>query len=116
MGSVRGDRARGRSSHEQVEAEAEVVAPRLIKVAVILSRPDAEKLGVAEGGIVTISANGATVDVPVHVNRRFIEGVAVLPRNLAGRPAEKLVVPDGLYTTVQIEKAVVAEPLVEAAV
>lgn len=93
-------------------AEAEVVAPRLTKVAVMLSRPDAEKLGVSEGDLVTISASGNTIEVPVHINRRFIEGVAVLPRNLAGRPAEKLVGPDGLYTTVQIEKAAVVEMVV----
>jgi NADH-quinone oxidoreductase subunit G len=97
-------------------AEAEILEPRLTKVEVMLSRPDAERLGLNEGDVVTISHNGSAVDLPIHINRRFIEGVAVLPRNLAGRPAEQLVGSDGLYASVQIEKAAVAEPVVEAAV
>jgi hypothetical protein len=58
------------------------------------------------GDTVTISGNGTSLDLPVQVNRTLTEGVAVLPRNLAGRPAERLVGPGGLYARVKIEKGV----------
>ena len=53
---------------------------------------------------VTLSQNGTSLVLPVQVSRMVSEGVAVLPRNLAKRPAEKLVGPSGLYATVKVEK------------
>jgi len=85
-------------------AEADVVKAHITQPQILLSRFDAERLAVTNGDIVTVSQNGASVDAPVQVTRMLSEGVAVLPRNLAGRPAEKLVGPDGVYTTVQVEK------------
>ena len=70
----------------------------------MLSPRDAAALALAGGDTVTVSQNGTAVNVPVQVIRMLAEGVAVLPRNLAGRPAEKLVGPDGIYTIVQVEK------------
>jgi anaerobic selenocysteine-containing dehydrogenase len=70
----------------------------------LLSRPDAEKLGVSAGDTVTVSQNGIAVALPVQVNRTLTAGVALVPRNLEGRPAEKLIGADGLYTTVTVEK------------
>jgi NADH-quinone oxidoreductase subunit G len=85
-------------------AEAEVVQTHINPPQILLSRPDAKKLGLAPGDQVTVSQNGVSVDVPVQVNRMLDEGVALLPRNLAGRPAEKLVGPAGLFTSVKVEK------------
>ncbi|MEM7346866.1 MAG: molybdopterin-dependent oxidoreductase, partial [Chloroflexota bacterium] len=85
-------------------AEAEIVQPRLTPAEIVLSRVDAEKLAVSNGDQVKISQNGTTIDLPVHINRTLTEGMALLPRNLTGRPAEKLIGEAGLYATVKIEK------------
>jgi predicted molibdopterin-dependent oxidoreductase YjgC len=85
-------------------AEAEVVKAHLGQPQIGLSRPDAERLGLTSGDTVTISGNGTSLDLPVQVKRTLTEGVAVLPRNLVGRPAEKLVGPGGLYAKIKIEK------------
>jgi NADH-quinone oxidoreductase subunit G len=85
-------------------AEAEVVQAHITPPQISLSRPDAKKLGLATGDLVTVSQNGVSVDVPVQVNRMLEQGVALLPRNLAGRPAEKLVGPTGLFANVKVEK------------
>ena len=86
-------------------AEAEVVAAHILEPQLMLSSRDAQKLGVAMGDTVTVSQNGTSVTVPVHIERTVSEGVALMPRNLAGRPAEKLVGPNGLYSTVKVEKS-----------
>ena len=86
-------------------AEAETVAAHILEPELMLSGHDARKMGLANGDEVTVSQNGATVTVPVRINRTVSEGVALMPRNLAGRPAEKLVGPDGLYSTVNVEKS-----------
>ncbi len=92
-------------------AEAEIVQPRLAKAEVLISRPDATKLGISNGDSVTISQNGTLLSLPVQVSRMMGEGVAMISRNLNERPAEKLVGPDGLYATVTIEKAVEEVPV-----
>jgi len=71
-------------------AEAEVVKNHVVKPMLWLSRADASKLGVADGEQVTVSRHGVAVTVAVQIYRLLNEGVAVLPRNLAGRLAEKL--------------------------
>lgn len=85
-------------------AEAEVVAAHLHRPQALLSKADAQKLGVGNGDMVTLSQNGTSVALPVQVNRKLSEGIVVVPRNLAGRLAEKLVGVSGLYTTVKVEK------------
>jgi NADH-quinone oxidoreductase subunit G len=86
-------------------AEAEVVKAHIHQPQLILSRGEAQRLGVANGELVTISRNGTSLSLPVKIDRKAGEGLALLPRNLAGRPAEKLVGPAGLYTTVKVEKS-----------
>jgi predicted molibdopterin-dependent oxidoreductase YjgC len=86
-------------------AEAKVVESRINQAKVLLSRADAGRLGVKTGDTVTVSQNGASVALPVQINRMVNEGVVVVARNLAGRPAEKLVGPTGLYTNVKLEKS-----------
>jgi hypothetical protein len=71
-------------------------------------------LGVRNGDSVTLSQNGTSISLPVQVNRRMSQGVALLPRNLAGHPAEKLVGVDGVYATVTLEKVTSEVPTVEA--
>jgi anaerobic selenocysteine-containing dehydrogenase len=71
---------------------------------ILLSRPDAKKLDVANGDQVMVSQNGTSVELPVQVNRRLEPGLVVVPRNVAGQPAEKLLGPNGFYTTVEVEK------------
>lgn len=85
-------------------AEAEVVAAHLHRPQALLSKADAQKLGVGNGDMVTLSQNGTSVALPVQVNRKLSEGIVVVSRNLAGRLAEKLVGVSGLYTTVKVEK------------
>jgi anaerobic selenocysteine-containing dehydrogenase len=70
----------------------------------MLSRFDAEKLGIANGDNVNVSQNGTSVALTAQVNRTLSEGVVLVGRNLSGRPAEKLVGVGGLYTSVKVEK------------
>lgn len=86
-------------------AEAEVVAAHIRQPQVQLSRADAHMLGVSNGDAVSVSQNGTSVELPVKVNRTLAEGTMLVPRNVAGRPAEKLVGPAGLYATVTVEKS-----------
>ncbi len=86
-------------------AEAELMQPHIHPPQVLLSRADAQKLGLTSGDTVTISQNGASVALPVQVNRLVGEGMALVPRNLAGRPAEKLLGPRALYGRVKVEKS-----------
>jgi NADH-quinone oxidoreductase subunit G len=85
-------------------AEAELMQPHLHQPHVLVSRTDAQKLGLANGDVVTVSQNGASVALPVQINRSVSEGIVVAPRNLAGRPAERLVGPGGLFSSVKVEK------------
>ena len=86
-------------------AEAEVVQPRIHQPKILLSRPDAQMLGVAAGDTVTVSQNGSSLALPVQINRSLTKGVALVPRNLEGRPAEKLLGPGRVHTTVKVEKS-----------
>ena len=85
-------------------AETELLHPHIHPPQVLVSRSDAEKLGLASGDHVTVSQNGTSVALPVQVNRMVSEGTVWVPRNLAGRPAETLLGPGGLYGTVTVEK------------
>jgi predicted molibdopterin-dependent oxidoreductase YjgC len=86
-------------------AEAQVVEAHIHSPKILLSRPDAQQLGVVDGNEVTISQNGTSLALPVKVDRMLAEGMVMIPRNVADRPAEKLVGPDGLFATVKIEKS-----------
>jgi len=86
-------------------AEAELMQPHIQPSRLMLSRPDASRLGIGNGDMVTISRNGASLTLPVQVNRHVAEGTVLLPRNLEGYPVEQLVGPGGLYTTVRVEKS-----------
>ncbi|NIP68943.1 MAG: hypothetical protein GTO04_07110 [Planctomycetales bacterium] len=85
-------------------AEAQVMAGHIQKPQIHLSRIDATKLGVGSGDQLVVSRNGTSVELPVRIERRLEAGVALVPRNVAGQPVEKLIGPGGLYTTVNVEK------------
>jgi predicted molibdopterin-dependent oxidoreductase YjgC len=84
-------------------AESEVVEGHIIRPQVLLSPADAKKLGVADGSMVTISQNGTSVELTARINRVLNEGTVVVPRNLEGRPAEKLVGAGGVSAPVEVK-------------
>lgn len=90
--------------NDRLLTETELLHPRLQKAELLMSKMDAKKLDVRSGDVVTVSQNGTSVKLPVQVNRTVSEGLVLVGRNLAERPAEKLVGPDGVYTKVKIEK------------
>ena len=85
-------------------AETTLLENRLQPSHLRLSRVDADRLGVSSGEAVTVSQNGHAVTLPVQIDRQMSEGIVLLPRNLAARPAEKLVGPAGVHTTVKVKK------------
>lgn len=85
-------------------AETTLLENRLQPSHLRLSRVDADRLGVSNGEAVTVSQNGHSVTIPVQIDRQVSEGIVLLPRNLAARPAEKLVGPDGVHTAVEVTK------------
>lgn len=86
-------------------AESEVVHAHIFTPKLLISRPDAQKLSLKNGDTVAVSQNGTTVDLTVQINRSLNEGLVMVPRNLEGRPAEKLVGSTGLHTTVTLKKS-----------
>ena len=86
-------------------AEADVVKAHIHEPKLLVSRPDASRLDLASGELAVVSRNGVSVELPVQVNRQLREGVVIVPRNLEGHPAEKLVGGGGHYTTVTVEKS-----------
>ncbi len=85
-------------------AETELLQPHLHQPKILLSRAEAQKLGLAEGETVTVSQNETAMELPVQISRLAGEGMAVVPRNLAGRPAEKLLGPGAVYGVVKVQK------------
>jgi NADH-quinone oxidoreductase subunit G len=86
-------------------SEAELMQPHIHPPQVLVSQTDARKLGLANGDTVTVSQNGASVALPVQISRSVSEGLVLVPRNLAGRPAEKLLGAGGLAAPVKVEKS-----------
>ncbi len=86
-------------------AEADLMQPHLHRPRIMISRSDADKMELSNGDSVTVSGNGAAVSLPVQVDRQIGAGVVLVARNLAGRPAERLIGGNGLYTTVTVKKS-----------
>jgi NADH-quinone oxidoreductase subunit G len=84
--------------------QAEILGTRLIRPHVALARADAERLGVADGGRVTLAANGAQVTLPAVVDGLVPPGVAAVPRNVDGRPAEALLGEGQVFGPVQVSR------------
>ncbi|MFQ5578606.1 MAG: molybdopterin oxidoreductase family protein, partial [Anaerolineae bacterium] len=90
--------------------EAAIVAAHIQPPQVLLSEPDAARLGVSDGDEVTLSANGVSVTLPVRVGRPVPAGVVLVPRNVAGQPAERLLNGRAAFAPVTAVKKTVAEP------
>ena len=86
-------------------AETDIMQPHILKPELLISRADAEKWGVTNGDKVVVSQNGTSIQLPVQINRMMSAGTLLLPRNLTGRPAEKLVGEAGLYAPVKVKRA-----------
>lgn len=86
-------------------AEAEVVEAHIMPPQLLVSRADAERLKLSDGDTVAVSQkNGTVVEIPARITRMLTEGVVMLPRNLAGRPAENLVGPASVSVPVSVVK------------
>jgi len=70
--------------------QAEILGTHLVQPHVALARADAQALGVANGEIVQVSADGRQVALPARVDGLVPQGVVAIPRNLPGQPAEQL--------------------------
>jgi len=56
--------------------------PRVLAPYVEVNAKDAEKMGIAQGDVVEITADGVAVRVKAHVNGGAPQGSIVLPRHL----------------------------------
>jgi NADH-quinone oxidoreductase subunit G len=84
--------------------EAELMCNHIVPPQVLVSPVDAQKIGLVNGDSLTVSQNGMSVMLPVVINRSVSAGMVVVPRNLAGRPAEKLLGPGGVFGPVRVKK------------
>ncbi len=89
-------------------AQAEVVSAHIQPAHAVISRKDAAQLGITADDSVTLTVPGASVTVPVRLNGLVPQGIVLVPRNLSGFPAEKLLGSKRL-TAVKITKVPVAE-------
>ncbi|GIK43695.1 MAG: NADH-quinone oxidoreductase [Chloroflexota bacterium] len=84
--------------------EAELMRSHIVPPQIWVSRADAQKIGLVNGDTLTVAQNGTSVALPVVINRSLSEGVVVVPRNLAGRPAERLLGPGEVFGPVRVKK------------
>ena len=63
-------------------AASEVLAPRLDSPHVTLSPEDADKLGAAPGGELSVKLNGVTATVAAKIDNSLPAGVVLVPRSL----------------------------------
>jgi predicted molibdopterin-dependent oxidoreductase YjgC len=70
--------------------QAAILGPHIVAPHVALSPDDAARLRVADGDRVTVRAYARQVTLPCRVDAGLPAGVAAIPRNLAGHPAEVL--------------------------
>jgi NADH-quinone oxidoreductase subunit G len=68
-------------------SEHEIMAKRTPGPYVEINAADAKKLGINDGDLVRVTADGASVEARAHVNSAAPKGVALLPRHLAERGA-----------------------------
>jgi len=83
----------------------------------MISVADAERLGVANGEILTVSTRRGSIDTPAFVTKRMQEGVVFVPFHFAESPANRLTttatdphakIPEFKVAAVKIEKILVA--------
>ncbi|MDM8528243.1 NADH-quinone oxidoreductase subunit NuoG [Anaerolineales bacterium HSG24] len=86
-------------------AETELLQGHIFQSKALLSSLDAKKLELNSGDTVTVSRNGTAVNLPIQISRMLNEGMILIPRNIEGRPAEKLVGASEMHTSIQIKKS-----------
>ncbi|MDM8530101.1 NADH-quinone oxidoreductase subunit NuoG [Anaerolineales bacterium HSG25] len=86
-------------------AETDVVQSHVFQTRALLSSVDAKKLGLNNGDSVTISQNGTAVNLPIQISRMLNEGTILIPRNIEGRPAERLVGSSDVHASVKVKKS-----------
>lgn len=70
----------------------ELMSPRTDDPLVEINAADAARLGVADGDVVTVTADGVTVTVRAHVNGAAPQGAVLLPRHLSDNPVPLTIV------------------------
>jgi len=83
--------------------EADVLTAHLPPAHARFSANDAARLGLREGAEVTLAADGVSVRLPVRVERSVPSGVVLVPRNLPGSPAEKLLAGRGAFAPLEVQ-------------
>ncbi len=71
-------------------AQAEGMAAHIQPPHAVISGKDAGRLEISKGDLVSLAVPGVSVTVPVQLNGLVPAGVVLVPRNLSGFPAEKL--------------------------
>jgi NADH-quinone oxidoreductase subunit G len=71
-------------------SKAAILAPHLVQPHVAISPDDATRLALTTGERVRVEAHVRQVTLPCRVDASLPAGVAAIPRNLAGHPAEML--------------------------
>ena len=69
-------------NREQIFKPSTVVHPRVLQPYVEINSADADKMGIAQGDVVEVSAGDVSVRVKAYVNGGAPQGSAVLPRHL----------------------------------
>ena len=90
-------------------SQAKILANHLEKPYATFSQADAERLGLVENEIVSLTSSEGTVTLPVKINRLLPEGVVRAPRNLANAPAERLLNGLGVTTAVEVARVAIRE-------
>lgn len=89
--------------------QADVVAAHIEKPVAVISRADAKRLGVKNRASVYVAGERASVTLPVRIDRNVPPGVVLVPRNLTGSPAERLL-GENPVSTVEVTKVPNLEP------
>lgn len=86
-------------------AESEIVTNHIHQPVLKISPSEAARLGIQDGDQVALSSETGSVNLPMTIDDTIPAGVVMLPRNLQGCPAERLLNGTGAMTSVQVTKA-----------
>ncbi|MCB9450724.1 MAG: NADH-quinone oxidoreductase subunit NuoG [Anaerolineaceae bacterium] len=73
-------------NRERVFRSSELVHPRVPDAYVEINAADAQKLGIENGDMVNVNADGTALKVRAHVNGAAPQGAVILPRHLSNTP------------------------------
>ena len=72
---------------EETSSRAEPIQARIPQAYVLLAEVEAQRLGVAEGALLSLKVKGKTLRLPVHISAALAVGLVGLPVGLDGIPA-----------------------------